>query len=165
MASGQQRVHCVSNPCTFKINEVVFGITSTDVLFHMNIEETNSNLEVGTRMKRIAQHVVQQRSYYPLFPPPATFPTNLDLKHMDKWQLPCKPDVLIVPSKLASFATPVLDNTVVVNPGHLTKGTTGGTYAVMEIHPMKREALDQSADDVQLQHNLDERIHVEVKRI
>lgn len=163
--SKQSRVQCVSNPCTLKINEVVFGITSTDVLFHMNIEETNSNLEPGTRMKRIAQHMVQQRSYYPLFPPPASMPTNLDLKYMDKWQIPCKPDVLIVPSKLTSFATPILDSTMVINPGHLTKGTTGGTYAIMEIHPLKRETLDQSADDVQLQHGLNERIRVEVKRI
>ena len=159
------RVHCVSNPCTFKINEVVFAVTSTDVLFHMNIEETNSNLERGTRMKRIAQHMVQQRIYYPLFPPPASTPTSLDLKHMEKWQLPCKPDVMIVPSKLAAFASTVLDTTVVVNPGHLAKGTTGGTYANMEIHPLKRETLDESADDVQLQNALEKRIHVEVKRI
>lgn len=131
----------------------------------MNIEETNSNLEPGTRMKRIAQHILQQRSYYPLFPPPASLPTNLDLNHMHKWQIPCKPDVLLVPSKLTSFVSPILDSTIVVNPGHLSKRTTGGTYAIMEIHPVKRDTLDQSADDVQLQHALKDRICVEVKRI
>lgn len=161
-----QRIHCLSNPCTFKINEVVIGISSTDVLFHLSAEETNAHLEPGSRLRRIAQHMLQQRSYYPLFPPPASIPTNLDLKYMENWQLPCKPDLFIVPSKLTSFASEILGNTVVVNPGHLTRGTTGGTYAIMEVHPIKRETLDQSGgDDVQLQHGLQDRINVEVKRI
>lgn len=160
------RVHCLSNPCTFKINEVVFGITSTDVLFHMSAEETNSNLEPGSRLRRIAQHMLQQRSYYPLFPPPPSFPTNLDLKHMDKWQMPCAPDVLVAPSKLTSFATSILEHTVFVNPGHLTRGTTGGTYAMMEIQPMQRATLDEmGGDDVLLQHGVPDRINVEIKRI
>lgn len=160
------RVHCLSNPCTFKINEVVFGVTSTDVLFHISAEETNSSLEPGSRLRRIAQHMVQQRSYYPLFPPPSTFPTNLDLKYMGKWQMPCTPDVLIVPSRLTCFATAILESTVFVNPGHLTRGTTGGTYGTMEIRPMNRETLDElGGNDVQVQHGVPDRIHVEIKRI
>jgi DNA polymerase alpha subunit B len=160
------RVHCLSNPCTFKINEVVFGVTSTDVLFQISSEETNSNLEPGSRLRRIAQHMLQQRSYYPLFPPPPSFPTNLDLKRMENWKMPCMPDVLIAPSRLTCFATSILDSTVFVNPGHLTRGTTGGTYAMMEIQPIKRETLDESGgDDVRLQHGVPDRIAVEIKRI
>lgn len=159
------RVHCLSNPCTFRINEVVFGVTSTDIICQISSEETNSHLEPGTRLRRIAQHVVQQRSFYPLFPPPVSAPTNLDLKHMHGWKMPCRPDVLVIPSKLTPFASTVLDSTVVLNPGHLTKGTTGGTYALMDIHPMKREKLDDTADDVHVQHSLNDRVNVEVKRI
>jgi hypothetical protein len=93
-------------------------------------------------------------------------PINLDLKNMESWQIPYKRDVLIAPSKLTSCACPILDNTVVVNPGHLPKGTTGGTYAIMEIRPIKRETLDQAGDDVQLPHHAsNDRIHVEVKSI
>jgi DNA polymerase alpha subunit B len=55
---GRRRVHCVSNPCTLKINEVVVGVTVTDVLFHISADETNSNLEAGSRMGRIAQHML-----------------------------------------------------------------------------------------------------------
>ena len=29
----------MSDPCTLKINNVVFGFTSTDVLFHLGAEE------------------------------------------------------------------------------------------------------------------------------
>jgi DNA polymerase alpha subunit B len=161
----ENRVHCLSNPCTFRINEVVFGVSSTDVIFQISAEETNSNLEPGSRLRRIAQHMVQQRSYYPLYPPPASMPTNLDLKQIDGFKMPCRPDILIVPSRLTAFASLVLDSTVVVNPGHLTKGSTGGTYAIMDIHPIKREKLDDAADDVLLQHCLNDRVNVEVKRI
>ena len=163
---GKNRVHCLSNPCTLRVNEVVIGVTSTDVLFHISAEETNANLQRGSRLKRIAQHLVQQRSYYPLFPPHGNKPTNLDLNHMKQWRMPCQPDLLIIPSKLTSFASTVLDSTVVVNPGNLSRGTTGGTYAMMEIHPISRETLENGGgDDVQLPHRLNERVRVEIKRI
>lgn len=159
---GRRRVHTVSNPCTFKINEVVFGVTATDVLFHMSAEETNGNLQPGTRLARIAQHMLQQRSYYPLFPAPPM--ANLDLNHADKWEMPCRPDVLIVPSRLAPFCRPVLDNsTIAVNPGLLTRDTTGGTYAIMDIHPLPRESIETSG--VEHSHRLVDRSHLEIKKI
>ena len=163
--NGNRRVHCLSNPCTFRINELVFGVTSTDVLFHMSVEETNANLPVGSRLRRIAQHLVHQRSYYPLFPPNKS--VNLDLKQQDGWKMPCKPDVLIVPSKLTPFCAPILGSTIAINPGHLTKGTTGGTYAVMEISPMSREKLNaHAADDTTvLPHEVQDRMQVEIQRI
>lgn len=157
------RVHCMSNPCTFQVNEVVFGVTSTDVLFHLSIEETNANLVPGSRLRHIAQHLVQQQSYYPLFPPSKS--VNLDLKQSEGWRMPCRPDVLVIPSKLTPFCSTVLESTMAVNPGHLTKGTTGGTYAIMEIQPMSRDIFDDTADDVELPHNVPDRIQVEVKKI
>lgn len=167
-AASHKRVHLVSNPCTLQINELVVGVTSTDTLFHISADETNGNLEPGSRLGRIAQHLLQQQSYYPLFPPPASanMATNLDLKHMEQWSMPCQPDLLIAPSKLTCFARTVLEDTVVVNPGQLTKGTTGGTYAIMEIHPLKRETLEAAAGtNVEMKHSLQDRIRVEIKRI
>jgi DNA polymerase alpha subunit B len=161
---GPRRVHCVSNPCTLKINEVVIGITSNDTIFQMSADETNANLEPGSRLTRIAQHLLQQRSYYPLFPPPLG--TNLDLKQLQHCQMPCRPDILIVPSKLTCFARAVCDSTLVVNPGHLAKGTTGGTYAVMNIYPMQREALENAgSDEVEVEHAIQDRVSIEIKRI
>ena len=37
--SDFQHMHFVSDPCTLAINNIVFGITSTDVLFHLSAEE------------------------------------------------------------------------------------------------------------------------------
>ena len=158
-----QRIHCVSNPCTIKVNEVVIGVTSTDSIFHTSKAETNANLAPGTRLRRIAQHLLQQRSYYPLFPPEEG--VNLDLKRMQQWTMPCKPDILVCPSKLKYFADTVLDSTVAINPGQLTKSTTGGTYAMLEVHPMKRDTLEASSEEVELEHALPNRIRVEIKRI
>jgi len=167
--SAAKRVHCVPNPCTLRINELVVGVTSTDVIMHMSMDETNANLEPRGRLRRLAQHLVQQRSYYPLFPPPAPSsgicPPNLDLKRMAEWEMPCQPDLLIFPSKLAAFVKPVLGATVALNPGLLSKGTMGGTYAAIDVHPMKRETLEGLGVGVNSEHGAQDRIRVEVKRI
>ena len=158
------RVHCMSNPCTFRVNEITIGVTSTDVLFHMSAEEINANLEPGSRLRRIAQHMLMQQSFYPLFPP--SFPINLDIARLKNWLLPCSPDIMIVPSKLTCIASPILDSTVFINPGHLARGLTGGTYGIMEIHPFDNYVLEQSGDEeVLLQHGVPDRIHVEIKRV
>ena len=162
-SSQHKRVHCVPNPCTLKINEVVIGITSTDVLFHMSADEANSNLPPGSRMARIAQHLLQQRSYYPLFPPAPSM--NMDFQYMDQWSMPCQPDLLLVPSKLACFSRTVMDTTIVVNPGRLTRDTAGGTYATIEVHPFAPEVLEKAGDDAELPHAIPERTEVVIKRI
>jgi DNA polymerase alpha subunit B len=161
-SSAPRRVHCVSNPCTLRINETVVGLTSTDVLFHMNGEETNANLEPGSRLGKISQHMIMQRNYYPLFPPHAS--VNVDYKFMDRMQMPVKPDLLVLPSKLAPFARVVAESTVVVNPGHLVRGTTGGTFAMVEIHPLARDSLE-GANDGELEHGIHERTRVEIIKI
>ncbi|KAK1748756.1 DNA polymerase alpha subunit B [Skeletonema marinoi] len=77
-----------------------------------------------------------------------------------------QPDILIVPSKLASFAKPVLDRTIVVNPGELTKNTTGGTYAIIDVHPMKRETLEDAVEaDMEMFSGIQDRVRVDIKRI
>lgn len=161
---GHRRVHCVSNPCTLKINELVVGVTATDSLFHVSADETNASLEPGSRLARISQHMLQQRSYYPLFPPSQN--ANLDMKHMDQWTMPCQPDLLIIPSKLTSFARSVLGSSVAINPGHLSRDTTGGTFAMVEVHPMMRETLENAGgEDVLVKHNVSDRTRVEIRRI
>ena len=154
---SNRRVRCVSNPSTLQINDITIGVTSTDILFHISSEECNANLPPGTRLAHIAQHLIQQRSYYPLFPPAKG--ASLDLSKSKEWEMAVKPDILIVPSKLTSFARQVLDTTIVVNPGELTKNVTGGTYAVIDVHPRKRD------DEIANQQGLQDRVRVDIKRI
>ncbi|CAK6971975.1 DNA polymerase alpha subunit B [Scomber scombrus] len=120
-----QRVTLVPDPCTLLIDGVTFGLTSTDILFHMGAEE----ISCGTgsdRFSRILKHMLTQRSYYPLYPPVEE--VNMDYEKFQSFgQMPVTPDVLIVPSELRYFVKDVI-GCVCVNPGRLTKGQVGGTY-------------------------------------
>ncbi|MBN3314012.1 DPOA2 polymerase, partial [Atractosteus spatula] len=121
----RERVTFVSDPCTLLIDGVTFGLTSTDILFHMGAEEISS-ASGSDRLIRILRHILTQRSYYPLYPPAVD--VNLDYEHFQcHGQMPVTPDVLIVPSDLRYFVKDVI-GCVCVNPGRLTKGQVGGTY-------------------------------------
>uniref|UniRef100_A0A8D3DEE4 DNA polymerase alpha subunit B n=1 Tax=Scophthalmus maximus TaxID=52904 RepID=A0A8D3DEE4_SCOMX len=123
--SKDQRVTLVPDPCTLLIDGVTFGLTSTDILFHMGAEE----ISCGTgsdRFSRILKHILTQRSYYPLYPPVEE--VNMDYEKFQSFgQMPLTPDVLIIPSELRYFVKDVV-GCICVNPGRLTKGQVGGTY-------------------------------------
>mmetsp|Transcript_21166 Transcript_21166/g.42206 ORF Transcript_21166/g.42206 Transcript_21166/m.42206 type:complete len:637 (-) Transcript_21166:13-1923(-) len=154
-----KRVHCVSNPATFKINEVVFGVTSVDPIFSLTTQDCSAGIN---RMQRMAQHLVQQQSYYPVFPAPNK--ANLDLRHLSKTTMPVTPDVLLVPSKLAPFVKDVLGS-VVINPQQLSRGSTGGTFATIDVQPVKREELENAGEGVMMEHKVTERAKVAVMKI
>ncbi|XP_066110156.1 DNA polymerase alpha subunit B isoform X1 [Saccopteryx bilineata] len=122
----KKRVQFVSEPCSLSINGVVFGLTSTDLLFHMGAEEISSSSGTSDRLSRILKHILTQRSYYPLYPPQEDM--AIDYENFYAYaQLPVTPDVFIIPSELRYFVKDILD-CVCVNPGRLTKGQVGGTY-------------------------------------
>jgi DNA polymerase alpha subunit B len=80
--------------------------------------------------------------------------------------MPVQPDILIVPSKLNPFVKEVMNGTVVVNPGALTKNSTGGTYAVMDVHPMKKEKVEEAlAEGADLENAIQDRVRVDIRRI
>ncbi|XP_068034735.1 DNA polymerase alpha subunit B [Anomalospiza imberbis] len=120
------RVLLVPEPCTLDIDGVVFGLTSTDLLFHMGAEEISSSSGVSDRFTRILRHILTQRSFYPLYPPSEEL--NVDFEALAAFAaLPVTPDVLVTPSELRFFVKDVL-GCVCINPGRLTKGQAGGTY-------------------------------------
>ncbi|XP_076860312.1 DNA polymerase alpha subunit B isoform X2 [Brachyhypopomus gauderio] len=120
-----QRVTLAPDPCTLVIGGVTFGLTSTDIIFHMGAEEINSATG-SDRFSRIMKHMLTQRSYYPVYPPAEE--VNMDYERFQQYgQLPLTPDILIVPSELRYFIKDVI-GCVCVNPGRLTKGQVGGTY-------------------------------------
>lgn len=122
----KKRVHFLSEPCSFSINGVIFGLTSTDLLFHMGAEEISSSSGTSDRFSRILKHILTQRSYYPLYPPQEDM--AIDYENFYAYaQLPVTPDVFIIPSELRYFVKDIL-GCVCVNPGRLTKGQVGGTF-------------------------------------
>ncbi|KAM8793752.1 DNA polymerase alpha subunit B [Eudromia elegans] len=132
------RVHFVSDPCTLEIHGTVFGLTSTDLLFHMGAEEISSSPGISDRFTRILKHVLTQRSYYPLFPPAEELNVDYETFRVHA-ALPVTPHVLVVPSELRYFVKDVL-GCVCVNPGRLTKGQVGGTYGRLLVQPPEADA-------------------------
>lgn len=123
---------------------------------------------MGNRLARLAAHLLQQQSFYPLFPPPPDGQGGqLDFRHAEHWRLPVTPDVLLLPSKLAPFAKDVMGS-LCLNPGALTKATSGGTYALLHVHPIPEPRLDAMAGqsgDTPIAHAVAPRTHVEILRI
>lgn len=52
-----------------RVNEVLFGVCSNDVLFSLSSDEVSQNIE-GNRLVRLAGHLLQQQSFSPQFPIP-----------------------------------------------------------------------------------------------
>ncbi|KAL8559641.1 hypothetical protein ACOMHN_008352 [Nucella lapillus] len=129
-----QHLHFVSDPCTLIINNIVFGITSTDVLLHLGAEEVSMCAPGSTdRLGRLAQHLLDQHSYYPLYPP--SDDVNADLQEFEEHvRMSAIPHVLIIPSDLRYFIKDC-SGCCCVNPGRLAKGQVGGTFARLVLHP------------------------------
>ncbi|EKU20784.1 DNA polymerase alpha subunit B, partial [Nannochloropsis gaditana CCMP526] len=143
---ADKRLYCLSNPSFFTVNEVAVGVTTNDILCHLSGDEVSYN--PGNRLARLAAHLLQQQSFFPLFPPPADGQAQLDLRHADHWRMPITPDVLLLPSKLTPFVKDV-GGALCINPGTLTKGGGGGTYAMLHIHPLPAERLERMSPETE----------------
>uniref|UniRef100_A0A7S3URV2 DNA polymerase alpha subunit B n=1 Tax=Heterosigma akashiwo TaxID=2829 RepID=A0A7S3URV2_HETAK len=162
-AGLEKRVHCVPNPATLSLNEVTIGVTSNDVLF--DISSNSVMINAGNRMAKLAELLIQQQSYYPVYPPPERMEAKLDLRHAAKWRMPVTPDVLVVPSRLAYFAKNV-GGVLCLNPGFLAKGAGAGTYAEVTVHPAPRDQLEKvQPQSKAIPARVAERTVVEIKRI
>jgi DNA polymerase alpha subunit B len=51
------------------------------VLFHLGKEEISFPPHSGDRLRRLANHLIQQQSFYPLYPPNEEL--NLDLEQLE----------------------------------------------------------------------------------
>ncbi|KAJ6071547.1 hypothetical protein N7499_009561 [Penicillium canescens] len=172
-----KQVRMVSNPVTLSFNETVIGMCSHDVLSELRREEViHGRPTEGNLLTRLPKYLVEQRHFFPLFPPTAraNLPkpgsesgmatgAMLDLPYMklgEWWNV--RPDILIVPSMLPPFVK-VVDSVLVINPGTLSKRRAAGSYAQMAIHP--RLVAEDEREQKQLSHKLYERARVDINRI
>jgi DNA polymerase alpha subunit B len=132
----------------FSLNELVFSVTTNDILFHLSREEISRNPAVANPQARFSSHLLNQRSFYPLFPPPSReglpqglsgVGAGLDVSHIRLADMVnVTPDVLIVPSMLGTFAK-VVEGVVVVNPGSASRRQGAGTWVEMTVAPKQAE--------------------------
>ena len=126
-------VQLVGNPCMLRINEILVGICTADPIRSLSGNEASRC--PGDRLTRLASHILQQRSFYPLFPPAEG--CQLSMAHVNHLGLEQTPDILLLPSMLNTFTKRVGD-VLCVNPGKLTKGSGPGTFARLTVHPIVR---------------------------
>lgn len=126
-----KQVQCVANPILLSVNEIMFGISTQDVLSELRRENVYAQGGKGAfsddMLARLTGAVIEQRHFFPIFPPQAREslpkPTailgevpepggeerlpvgaSLDLGYLKlaEW-LNVKPDVLVLPSVLNPF--------------------------------------------------------------
>ncbi|KAJ6620810.1 DNA polymerase alpha/epsilon subunit B-domain-containing protein [Mycena sp. CBHHK59/15] len=147
LSRADPRIHLLPNPASFTINDITFGATSVDVLFHMKKgeflkrgEEVDPTPAVSADdsctdpIANACRQLLQQRSFYPVFPVPLELSAevNLDVTHSSGLKVgddeELAPDVLIVPSRFKQFSKTVYATTV-LNPSFLSKGS----YVVLDV--------------------------------
>ncbi|KAG6836140.1 hypothetical protein H0H93_010973 [Arthromyces matolae] len=135
--ASDPRIHLLPNPACFSINDITFGVNSVDVVYHLRkgelqirgkeIDSIPDNYGADA-MANTCRHLLQQRSFYPLFPVPfdVSHEVNLSVSHLDGLGLSednnSAPDVLILPSRLKQFSK-LVHATTAINPSFLSKGT------------------------------------------
>ncbi|KAH6911541.1 alpha DNA polymerase [Coprinopsis sp. MPI-PUGE-AT-0042] len=155
--AGDPRIKFQPNPCRFKINDISFGISSVDVLFHLRKEEffklgsithpipSRPNENPTDPMSNLVRHLLDQRSFYPVFPVPEehAHDVNLDVSHLedgvgmvDGGEVDYAPDVLVVPSRLKRFDK-IVGTTLAINPSFVQKNG----YAFLDI-ASKNSSMD-----------------------
>ncbi|KND93983.1 DNA polymerase alpha subunit B [Tolypocladium ophioglossoides CBS 100239] len=168
-------VRVVSNPMTLSVNEMVLGVSSQDVLYELRAEELARGAVPGDLMGRLCRYLVEQRHYFPLFPPAdrARLPRTgteagiatgamLDLSYLKLGEMVnVRPDVMLIPSALPPFAK-VVESVLAINPGYLSKRKGAGTYARMTLHAPKAHV---EAADAMVSHRVFDRARVEIVRI
>ncbi|KAF7545587.1 hypothetical protein G7Z17_g9065 [Cylindrodendrum hubeiense] len=166
-------VRILTNPMSLSINELMLGVSSQDVLSQLHSEELTMGPPSTDLMSRLCRYLVEQRHYFPLFPPTdrtrlaktgteggVATGAALDLSYLKLGEMVnVRPDVMLVPSLLPPFAK-VVESVLLINPGYLSKRRGAGTYARMTLYP---PTLDSSADMVS--HQVFDRARVEIVRI
>ena len=74
------------------------------------------------------------------------------LNQMEHVEMNVKPDVLILSSIFNPIAVE-MDKVIVVNPGRLTKGLNGGTFARMTINPLNEDLINEAREDETSNHD------------
>lgn len=143
-----KRLYFASDPCILNIEGILFGLTSTDILFHLGKEEI-SYPQLPDRLGRLCRHILLQKNFYPLYPPNEEM--NIDYLHFEHSAgIPVMPHILILPSDLRHFIKDI-DGCCCINPERLTKRVTGGTFSRIKVKRPEKSNLKSIMDFIQVE--------------
>lgn len=137
-----ENFHFLPEPSIIKINGVVFAITTTDIIKDLTMMSTAKTTS-SDKISRNFSHIMRQRSFYPIYPPPESVCIDFEAWHTHA-RIEVPPRVFISASDMANFNKEV-NNCTCFNPGKLVKGTSNGTYAkiIVSDKPIVVEAIKQ----------------------
>ncbi|KAI7344009.1 hypothetical protein KC354_g15388, partial [Hortaea werneckii] len=184
-------VHVVTNPILLSINEILVGISTQDILSELrreNIAISSPQHPSEDTLARLTRALIDQRHFFPLFPPQAreNLPAlskvsgevpdpgseerlpmgacvDLSYVKLAEW-VNVKPDLLVLPSALSSFVK-VVEGVTALNPGPLMKKRGAGTFAALSIQPRRLSDEEREAAETPVGHMLYERARVDVVKI
>ncbi|XP_074105563.1 DNA polymerase alpha subunit B isoform X2 [Cotesia typhae] len=113
-------LHLMPDPCTIEVDGLIIGATSVDIIRHLSSEEISYKMPQRDRLGRLAEHLLLQSSYYPLFPPPPEVPLDL-LLWAECSTMSVQPHILLVPSAMQYFYK-YSNGTHIINPSKVSKG-------------------------------------------
>ena len=164
------RITVLPNPATFVLGDIAWAASSVDALFHINAEEA-SRAPVGERPDRVAAlatHLLEQRSFYPLYPaaPPDVPGGGVPLELPQVWHagMSCAPDVLISPTRVGKPCVRVLGGTVVINPGALSRNKSFARVCVFPRAKTTQKPGDADFDPY-VPNNAPSRVRVDVDKL
>ncbi|SPP80994.1 DNA polymerase alpha subunit B [Drosophila guanche] len=134
-------LHLLPDPSIVDLDGITVGVTSTDVVDHLLSHEFAVN--GGERMHRAINHLFNQGSFYPMYPPAdedMAYDSQLALKYAQLRQLP---NILLLPGDQRHFIRLVSD-CLVINPGRLADNK-GGTFARFLVTPTAPTATGKAA--------------------
>lgn len=156
-------VKLLPNPALFSLDEVSYGVSSNDILKHLTLSEISLNPTEKNGLARQSHHLLQQRRFYPLFPPfsspsqsspsgPIPVPSvsfaaaNLDVGYAGLTEFGTRvPDIILSPSDMTTFVK-VVDGVMVINPGGLSKKAGAGTFVKIYIAPSTDDHVTQKQE-------------------
>lgn len=165
---------CFPNPSCFSVNEVLIGASNMDLF--KDLKDVTKTTENGTvpvnRFERIANHVFDQRRFYPVFPgllkkaPADETLVNLvdgyvaedvaetavgglclEVPYLGLTELgESLPDLMLLPSELKYFAK-VIKGVTVINPGQFIRANRDparqdGSYVIVHVDGADPEKPD-----------------------
>lgn len=118
IGSNSANLYSMPDPCIINVDNLHIGITSVDILRHLGQQEV-SNTPGMDRLGRLADHILSQTTFYPLYPPFSGL--NLDTTLWTKYAcFERQPHILILPSDVKHYCK-LLNESLVLNPERLRK--------------------------------------------